>query len=85
MGWCNIQDLSPPVIRYTFALMSPDQTEGRVRIGEFPRPESAIQLAELIAAEMALEESREWAGWTLEVRGAEGSKLLTVPVGSGSL
>ena len=64
---------------YTFTLITPEQIESQFRVGEFPEAERAIELAELIAAEMGLAEER--SGWAIEVRGPQGSRLHKVPVG----
>lgn len=64
---------------YTLVLMTPEQTESQLRVGEFPEADRAIELAELIAAEMGLEEER--AGWSIEVRDPQGSRLHAVSVG----
>jgi hypothetical protein len=67
----------PPLQQYTLALMTPAQTESQLRIGQFQEPGKAIQLAELIAAEMSLEPGR--LGWSIEVRDPQGAKLYTAP------
>jgi hypothetical protein len=68
----------PPVKRYTLALMTPERTETQLRVGEFPQPERAIELAALIAAEMGLEEGH--MGWSIEVRDPEGARLHAVQI-----
>jgi hypothetical protein len=60
--------------------MTPEQTETQLRVGEFPEAERAIELAELIAAEMSLEEGR--SGWSIEVRCPLGLRLYSAPVGT---
>jgi hypothetical protein len=56
-------------------------------MGEFPDPERAFQLAELIALELSIEADGKWSGWTLEVRSLQGRRLFAAPVGTalGSL
>jgi hypothetical protein len=65
--------------KYTLVLMTPERTESQLRVGEFPEAGRAVELAELIAAEMGLEEER--VGWSIEVRDPRGSRLHAVPVG----
>lgn len=66
---------------YTLALVTPDQAESQIQVGEFPEEGRAIELAELIAAEMGLEAGESRSGWSIEVRDPKGSRLYTVPVG----
>jgi hypothetical protein len=65
--------------KYILVLMTPEQAESQLRVGEFPEADRAIELAELIAAEMGLEEER--AGWSIEVRDPGGSRLHAARVG----
>jgi hypothetical protein len=65
---------------YCIALVSPHRAESRLRMGEFPAAERAFELAELIALELSIEVDGNWWGWTVEVRSAQGRKLLAVPV-----
>jgi hypothetical protein len=67
--------------QYTLALMTPAQAEGELRAGIFPSAERAVELAELIAAEMSLAQER--SGWSIEVRDPQGSRLCIVAMGSG--
>ena len=71
--------------KYCLALMSPQQTESHVRMGEFPMAERAFELAELIALDLGIEVDGKWWGWTVEVRSAQGRKLFAVPVAGGGL
>jgi hypothetical protein len=68
------------VTKYSLALMSPQNSESDVRVGEFPGAERAFQLAELIALDLSIEVDGKWRGWTVEVRSAQGRKLFAVPV-----
>jgi hypothetical protein len=68
------------MIQYCFALTSPRHAESRLRIGEFPSAERALQLAELIAFELDAEADGTWRDWTVEVRNVEGRRLFAVPV-----
>ena len=67
--------------RYCFALTSPLSTECHLRVGEFPNPEKAFQLAELIALELGIEADSQWAGWNVEVRSLQGERLFATAVG----
>ena len=47
---------------------------------DFGRPEDAVQLAELIAADFGYSETNTWVGSQVKVRTAAGKTLFTVPV-----
>jgi hypothetical protein len=78
-------NLELTVTKYCLALMSPQHAESHVRVGEFPGAERAFELAELIALDLGIEVDGKWWGWTVEVRSAQGRKLLAVPVPRGDL
>jgi hypothetical protein len=67
---------------YFFSLSSPSGAEQLYRIGQFPGSEQAFCLAELIAAELNIDDGK-WSGWTIDVRDWTGSLVLSVPVGQG--
>jgi hypothetical protein len=67
---------------YCFALTGPLDSERHLRMGEFPAPETAFGLADLIAVELGLEP--QWQGWTVEVRSMQGRRLFAAPVGGKS-
>jgi hypothetical protein len=68
------------MMQFCFALTSPLHSESRLRVGEFPSAERALQLAELIAFELGADADGNWRDWTVEVRNAEGRSLFAVPV-----
>ena len=47
---------------------------------EFPSPDEAARLAELIALDMAQTSQGEWTGWTVTVHDAKGRKVCAVRV-----
>jgi hypothetical protein len=71
--------------RYFFDLVGKERSEYDYSGRELPTPESAHQLAELIALDLALEEQEPWYGWSVNVRNAEGCEMFCVPVESGYL
>jgi hypothetical protein len=73
------------IMRFCFALTSPRHSESRLRVGEFPSAQRALQLAELIAFELGAEADGNWRDWTVEVRDAEGRGLFTVPVAGAGI
>lgn len=73
------------MIQYCFALTSPRHSESRLRVGEFPSAERALQLAELIAFELGAEADGDWRDWTVEVRNSEGQRLFAVPVAAAGV
>jgi hypothetical protein len=73
------------MIQFCFALTSPRHSESRLRVGEFPSVERALQLAELIAFELGAEADGNWRDWTVEVRNVEGRRLFAVPVAGANV
>lgn len=71
--------------RYFFDLVGKERSEYDYSGRELPTPESAHQLAELIAVDLALEEQEPWYGWSVKVRNTEGSEMFCVLVQSGYL
>ena len=69
--------------QYCFALTNPLESECHLRVGEFPSPEKAFELAELIALELSIEADSQWAGWSVEVRSLQGERLFAAPVRGG--
>jgi Domain of unknown function (DUF6894) len=47
---------------------------------DFPRPEDAAQMAELIAADLGWSETDDWVGSLVQVRNTAGEMLFSVPV-----
>jgi hypothetical protein len=70
--------------KYCFALTNLPDSECHLRVGEFPDPERAFQLAELIALELGIEADGQWLGWRVEVRSPEGQTLFATPVAPAS-
>jgi hypothetical protein len=66
--------------QFCFALTSPRHAESRLRIGDFPSVERALELAELIAFELGADADGNWQDWSVEVRNSEGRRLAAVPV-----
>jgi hypothetical protein len=71
--------------KYCFSLVSPQRSEFDFRVGEFPSPEHALQLAELTAFDLSIEAESKWSGWTVEVRNAQGRQLFAIPVPDSEL
>jgi hypothetical protein len=66
------------VNKYCFSLVSPQRSEFDFRLGEFPSPERALQLAELIASDLSIEAESKWSGWTIAVRNTHGRQLFSI-------
>jgi len=66
--------------KYFFDLVNPQSSNYDFRGGEFPSPERAFQLAELIALDLGIEADRKWSGWTIKVRNIHGQQLFSAPV-----
>jgi hypothetical protein len=70
--------------KYFFDLVSAQRSEFDFRVGEFPSPEHALQLAELIAFDLSTEAEGKWLGWTIEVRNTQNRQLFSIPVSGGA-
>ena len=66
--------------RYFFDLVSQHRSQYDYRGREFPTPENAFQLAELIALDLGVEAEGEWCGWAIKVRNARGQQFFSIPV-----
>ena len=62
--------------RYFLVLIARDGLDSDFRVGEFPNPEKAFQLADVVASELSLDPYHRWAGGTLEVRDVHGQLLV---------
>jgi hypothetical protein len=71
--------------RYFFDVIGRRCSEYDYRGCDFPTPESAYQLAELIALDFTIDTESEWTGCTVKVRTAEGHELFSAPVQSSCL
>ena len=68
--------------RYFLVLIARDGLDSDFGVGEFPNPEKAFQLADVVASELSLDPDHRWAGGTLEVRDVHGQLLVAkrIPV-----
>ena len=71
--------------KYCFSLVSPQRSEFDFRVGEFPSPEHALQLAELIASDLSIEAESKWSGGTIEVRNTHGRQWFSITVPDSEL
>ena len=71
--------------RYRFTLLDPKGSEVDFREGEFPSPEHALRLAELMAFDLSLDLKSKWSGWSIEVRNAKGRTMSTISIPDGQL
>jgi hypothetical protein len=71
--------------RYFFDLVGEERSEYDYRGRDLPSPESAYDLAELIAVDLAVEEQEPWCGWAVKVRNTQGREVFSVPVQPGCL
>ena len=69
--------------RYFFDLDTQRQSMYDYKGREFPTPEAAYQLAELIALDLAFD--GESAGWAVAVRSPEGKRVFSIPVRDAEL
>jgi hypothetical protein len=69
--------------RYFFDLGTQCDSMYDSKGGEFPAPDAAYQLAELIALDLALD--GEWVGWTVAVCSPDGERFFSVPVRDAEL
>jgi hypothetical protein len=66
--------------RYFFDRVSRQRSEYDYRGCELSTPEKALQLAELMALDLGVDDGGDWSGWAINVRNAFGQKLFSVPV-----
>jgi hypothetical protein len=71
--------------RYFFDLVREGRAEYDYRGRDLPTSESAYQLAELIAVDLAIDEQESWCGWMVKVRNVEGREIGCVCVQPGYL
>jgi hypothetical protein len=68
------------VQRYFFDRVSGTRSEFDYRGYEFPTIESAAEMAELLALDLAIDTANDWTGWAIKVSNAAGDHFLTIPV-----
>ena len=66
--------------RYFFDRVSRARSEFDYRGCELANVESATEMAELLAIDLALDTENEWRGWAIKVCNALGEHFVTVPV-----
>ena len=66
--------------RYFFDLVSGERSEYDYRGVVYPNPETALQLAELMALDLGIQSDNKWAGWTVDVYNADGQRCYSIPV-----
>ena len=66
--------------RFFFDYRMKDLTLYDYRGQEFRSVQSAEEFAQMIVQDLSHSLTDEWRGWTVEVRNAEGSRLLSLPV-----
>lgn len=66
--------------RYFFDRVSRARSEFDYRGCDLANLESATELAELLAIDLALDPENEWLGWAIKVRNAIGEHFVTIPV-----
>lgn len=71
--------------RYFFDVVGQQHSEYDYRGQVFPTREKAYQLAELIALDIAVKDEDRSAGFTINVRKADGCDLFSVPVQSSCI
>jgi hypothetical protein len=70
------------MLRFFFDYKSQDQSLYDYKGCEFLTTRAAIEFAEVIAEDLRNSLAAEWKSWSVEVRNAEGEKLIALPVGS---
>ena len=77
---CPIAEIGSDMSKYFFDRVSNERAEYDFRGRLFASPESARQLAELIALDLEIETDGRWSGWFVDVRDAYGERFFTIPV-----
>jgi len=70
--------------RFFFDYTTKDQSLYDYRGDEFVSTQGAIEFAQATAQVLNHSLSGSWAGWSIEVRNAEGTKFFSVPVGNAA-
>ncbi len=68
------------MVRYFFDCIATDQSLYDYKGSEFPSPESARDFAEAMAQNLRDSLNKEWSAWSIDVRNAEGKRLITLPI-----
>jgi hypothetical protein len=71
--------------RFFFDYTTKDQSLLDYRGHEFNNPQCAIDFAEAIAEDLKHSLSTDWLGWSIEVRNANGTKFMSLPVDTPEL
>jgi hypothetical protein len=66
--------------KYFFDRVSREGSEYDYRGREFHTPETAHQMAELIALDLEVVEEGIWSGWAINVYSADGQQFFSVPI-----
>lgn len=66
--------------RYFFDRISDTGKELDYRGRELATPERAAEMAELIALDLAIDNTNKWAGWAIRVSNEAGQQLFRIPV-----
>jgi Domain of unknown function (DUF6894) len=68
------------MVKYFFDRVGGSRAEYDYKGCAFPSPDKALQMAELIALDMAIEAEGTWSGWNVDVRNAQGHRFFSIPV-----
>ena len=66
--------------KYFFDVVGDDTTELDFHGRAFPEPQSAFQLAHMLALDMEVAYADEYSGKSIHVRSAHGDNLFSVPI-----
>ena len=66
--------------RYFFDRVGHTRSELDYRGCELATTESAAEMAELIALDLAVDTASDWVGWAIKVSNALGAHILTIPI-----
>jgi hypothetical protein len=70
--------------RFFFDYRTNDKSLYDYRGDEFASSQSAIEFAQATVQVLKHSLAGDWMGWSVEVRNAEGAKLLSLPVGAAA-
>ena len=68
------------MMRFFFDYSTKDQSLLDYRGDEFRSAEGAMEFAQAIVQDLGNSLSREWTGWSIEVRDINGSKFCSLPI-----
>ncbi len=68
-------------MRYFFDYTTKDQSLLDYKGDDFLSPQGAVEFAETLAQLLSNKLTNDWLGWTIEVRNADGKRVISLQIG----